>query len=48
MCDGFDDVCSFGPLGSGGWATDDKAVGADWDEELVDIIRFNIVSVLHP
>lgn len=46
--DGLDDVRGFGPLCSGGWASDDKAVGADWDEELVDIVGLDIVSALHP
>jgi len=48
VCDGLDDVGGFGPLGSGGWASDDEAVGADGDEELIDIVWLDIVSALHP
>lgn len=46
--DGLDDVRGFGPLCSGGWASDDEAVGADGDEELVDIVWLDIVAGLHP
>lgn len=46
--DGFDEVCGFGPLGAGGWASDDEAVGTDGDEELVDIVGGDMVAALDP
>lgn len=48
MSDGPDEVRGFAPLGACGWASDDEAVGADWDEECVDIVWEDMVPALDP
>ena len=48
MCDGFDEVRGFGPLGSCGGSSDDEAVCADGDEELIDIVGGDMVSAFDP
>ena len=45
---GFDEVGGFVPLGACGGASDDEAVGADGDEELVDIVWGDMVAGLDP
>ncbi len=48
VCDGSDEVRGFAPLRTGGWASDDEAVGADWDEECVNIVWEDMVPALDP